>query len=175
MTTDYKAVLKKMMDEDQAMIRSIDKDPEIFKKQNKKHIKTLQKILSEIKEPRISILGYNGALTAWLVVQHADYDPNLQKDHLIMMKKLYEKSPDDVYKEGIAYLEDRILIKEKGKQLYGTQFRDSKLLKNTLEPYPVLYSKSPSNRRKKMGLLPMEEYIKELKQVYGQKVIYSDK
>ncbi len=175
MTLDYKTTLKKILDEDQSMIMSNKNDPEKFIQLNKKHLKIIDEILKEIREPRISILGHNGALTVWIIVQHADHDPGLQKYYLRLFKKLYEKDPDDTYKEGIAYLEDRILIKEKGQQLYGTQFKDSALSKNTLEPYTILNHLSLEKRRKKMGLLPMNDYIKELKQIYGKEVIYSDK
>ena len=175
MATDYKSVLKKILGEDQSMVMSNKDDPEKFIQLNKKHLKIIDEILKEIREPRISILGYNGALTVWIVVQHADHDPSLQKYYLRLFKKLYEKDPDDTYKEGIAYLEDRILVKEKVQQLYGTQFKDSALSKNTLEPYPILNHLGLEERRKKMGLQPMNDYIKELKRVCGKEVIYSDK
>ena len=105
MNKDYASILSTMMREDQQLILSIDENPKLFQRQNKKHIAQLRQILEEIKEPRISILGYNGALAAWLIVQHANYDVSFQRKYLNITKKLYRNNPDEVYKEGIAYLE----------------------------------------------------------------------
>ena len=164
------------MREDQTNIKKLISDLDYknnFVKINKSHIVKLNSILNEITEPRISILSQDGALAAWLIVQHADYNVEFQKDYLNLTKELLKKDPEDVYLQGIAYLEDRIAIKENKLQVYGTQFHDSNTDPKTLIPHPILDPKNLNLRRKKMGLQSIEEYIKELSEVYGKKVNYT--
>ncbi len=173
MNHDYQSLLIAMMQEDQKLISVNDADAKKFQNQNKRHIKQLKNILLDIKEPRISILGKDGALAAWLLVQHASYDKNFQKTYLRLTKSLYKKDPKDVYVEGIAYLEDRILCGEHNRQRYGTQFKESQAHKGSLEPYTIIDPKNLDKRRLSMGLPAMQEYVVELEKVYGKKVIYS--
>jgi hypothetical protein len=61
----------------------------------------------------------------------------------------------DAKKEDVAYLTDRIMIKERGVQLYGTQV-------NTYTPYPIIDSVNVNKRRADMGLGTLEEYRKTM-------------
>jgi hypothetical protein len=65
-----------------------------------------------------NIVGKQGELYAWLIVQHSP-DIMFQKSCLDKLKKLPRTKDRD---EHIYYLTDRILIKEGKKQIYGTQF-----------------------------------------------------
>ena len=73
-----------------------------------------------------NIVGIQGEQYAWLIAQHSD-DLKFQEQCL----KLLEKQPSTIERRGhIAYLTDRILVKKKKKQIYGTQFMKEK-------PYPI--------------------------------------
>lgn len=90
-----------------------------------------------------------GELFAWLIVQHSA-DLNFQKDCLRLLKSF----PVAKARNGhIAYLTDRILIKETKKQLYGTQFYGNK-------PIPINDINNLDKRREEMSLGKFVEYYK---------------
>ena len=168
----YRTELLAMMRADQEMINN-KTDSAIIVTQNREHVKRIKQILKDIKSPKISILSYDGALAMWLMVQHADEDIEFQKYYLELTNKLLVANPDDVYKEGIAYLEDRVAVKEKRKQLYGTQFHDVRSAKiPTLKPRPIKDPKNLNDRRRLVGLPSIEDYMKDLERMYGKKVTY---
>ena len=70
------------------------------------------------------------------------------------MEKLL--STGDVTPSNYAYLYDRIMVKEHGKQYYGTQFRN--ISKGEL--YPIDDKEHVDVRRKKLGLSTLAEYLK---------------
>ncbi len=169
----YRTELLAMMRADQEMINN-KTDSTIRVSQNREHIKQIKNILKKIKSPKISILSYDGALAMWLLVQHADEDVEFQKYYLKLTNKLLATNPDDVYKEGIAYLEDRVAVKDNRKQTYGTQFHDVLNAEvPTLEPRPIKDPKNLNKRRRLMGLPSIEDYINDLEKMYGKKVTYS--
>jgi len=168
----YRTELLAMMRADQDLLKG-EINPKKIIALNRKHIKRIEEILKNIKLPRISILSYDGALAMWLLVQHAADNLTFQKKYLALTKALLKIDPDDVYKEGVAYLEDRVEVKEKRKQTYGTQFRDVVDAKvPCLEPQPIKNPKTLNDRRRLVGLQPIEGYIKELEKMYGKKITY---
>lgn len=169
----YRSELLAMMRADQDLLKG-EIDPAKIIALNHKNIKRIKEILRDIKLPRISILSYDGALAMWLIIQHASDNLPFQKKYLKLTNKLLKTDPDDVYKEGIAYLEDRVAVKEKHKQVYGTQFHDVRGAKvPTLKPRPIKDPKNLNNRRRLVGLPPIEDYMKDLERMYGKKVTYS--
>lgn len=117
-----------------------------------------------------SLVGQDGAHSAWLLLQHADQDPAFQKKCL----KLMQAAPaGEVAATDIAYLTDRIMLKESNQQLYGTQVesKNGKWIPRKL--------KDPEHvdmLRKEMGLPPMAEYLKVVEQMYsGKKPTHGDK
>ena len=117
-----------------------------------------------------SLVGQDGAHSAWLLLQHADQDPAFQKKCL----KLMQAAPaGEVAAADIAYLTDRVMLKESNQQLYGTQVesKNGKWIPRKL--------KDPEHvdmLRKEMGLPPMAEYLKLVEQMYsGKKPTQGDK
>lgn len=112
----------------------------------------LKRIVSQQGWPSDDKIGTQGELYAWLIVQHSD-DVQFQKQCLQLLKELPET---EERKKHIAYLTDRILVKEGKKQIYGTQFQEDK-------PSPILDEKNLDERRKAVGLNPFEEYCQLMK------------
>lgn len=106
-------------------------------------------LINKFGYPRQKTIGKEAMHNFWLLIQHQDYDTDLQK---MCLKKCDFDSIDE------AFLTDRIMIKEKGKQLYGTQFR--RMSDNKRAPFPIIKPKEIDKRRRKMGLDSMEEEIK---------------
>jgi hypothetical protein len=93
----------------------------------------------------------------WAIIQHCDDDIPFQEHVLSLMKIQIAKN--NASKEKYAYLVDRILVNENQKQIYGTQLqRNNKTGK--FYPFPLKYPKEVNKLRKKVGLGPLEEYMK---------------
>jgi hypothetical protein len=114
----------------------------------------IRNVVDKYGFPGLSIVGKEASNAAFLLCQHADNDINFQKQILADMEKLMKGK--DVRPEDYAYLTDRIMVQEKGTQLYGTQFKN----KNAL--YPIIDSVNVDVRRKKMGLSTLSEYKKSI-------------
>jgi len=105
--------------------------------------------------PGKSFVGGRGNYAVWLVIQHADLET--QEKCLPLMKASVEKNesrPVD-----LAYLEDRVLMRQGKNQIYGTQVTfNSKT--GAQEFWPIENEKNVNLRREKLELEPIEEYAK---------------
>ncbi|MCC7432763.1 hypothetical protein IT412_04540 [Candidatus Peregrinibacteria bacterium] len=157
--------LQNMVEVDQAMRNNYRYNPEAWDEtvdyQNTKRMKT---IIDEIGWPSISKVGETGSSNAWLLVQHADHDPEFQKKCLDLMKSERE---GEVSKRNIAYLEDRIAVADGKPQIYGTQFHKNS--SGQLEPLPIQNADNVDKRRKEMGLEPLTENQRRIQERYGKK------
>lgn len=107
-----------------------------------------------------SMVGKDGAQSAWLLVQHADADPKFQRHCLDLMTK----SPrNEVSLSNLAYLTDRVLLAEGKKQLYGTQFMK---MDDKWKPRPLEDEQNVDKRRAEMGLSKLADYVKMIEQQY---------
>jgi uncharacterized membrane protein YhfC len=136
----------------QARIKQIDSE----------NTKRLEDVIEEYGWPRISVVGKDGSHAAWLLVQHADADPGLQRKCLDLMTSLPKTEVSQV---DLAYLADRVLLAEGRKQLYGTQFT---LSDGAWQPRPIEDAANVEKRRAEVGLPPLADYIKQLKAAYGE-------
>jgi len=108
----------------------------------------IHKLIEEYGYPTQKLIGKGGMRDFWLLVQHQDFDIELQKACL--------KNCDFEPREK-AYLTDRTLVNTGEKQLYGTQFYRDK--KGVLAPRPIKDKKNLDKRRKEVGLKPFQEYV----------------
>ncbi|MDB5006991.1 MAG: hypothetical protein JWQ84_2669 [Mucilaginibacter sp.] len=168
---------------DTALIQKIDsmfKDDQFWRKEYAKVIKkepspynqetieerwAISDSLNELKAKGIiSKYGYPGynlvgeiSNSFWAIVQHCDDDIPFQERVLALMK--IEVSKNNASKTNYAYLVDRVLVGKHQKQIYGTQvYTDPKTHKSI--PLPLKYPKQVNRLRKKMGMEPLEVYIK---------------
>jgi hypothetical protein len=96
---------------------------------------------------------------AWLLVQHADADPELQRRVLKILEPL--TATGDTSAKHFAYLFDRVAVNlqnPEGRKLqrYGTQGQCSG--PGTWDPHPVEDPASLDERRRAVGLEPLVEY-----------------
>jgi len=113
----------------------------------------MRRIVDELGWPTISAYGEKTAHDAWLLVQHADAQPDFQRRCLELMAPLLDK--DEVRKDDYAYLTDRVLLAEGNPQIYGTQFHT---VNGVLQPRPMVDPDNVDQRRKEMGMVSLEEY-----------------
>lgn len=79
----------------------------------------VQTIIANRGYPRISEVGAEASTRLWLMVQHADHDPDFQREVLAVMTPLHALG--EVSGANVAYLTDRIRVAEGRPQVYGTQ------------------------------------------------------
>lgn len=118
----------------------------------------LRSIVLQYGWPGNSLVGLNGSRAAFLILQHSDIDSTIQEEFLPIITQAAKNGECEW--QYVAYLTDRILVFKKGeKQKYGTQLRfneESELW----EPFPIEDSDNVDERRKEIGLFPMEDYLK---------------
>jgi len=110
-----------------------------------------------------SLVGEDGAHAGWLLVQHAG-DRAFQKECLEKMKSALKDG--EVSATDFAYLFDRVAMFDGRKQLYGTQFRTPPGTFCEMEPVPIEDEEHVDERRKALGLPPMVENAKQLRETY---------
>lgn len=69
--------------------------------------------------PKISEVGIEASVAAFVIAQHADHDPAFQRKCLNLLEKAALEG--EAHPAAVAFLTDRILVNEKQTQLYGTQ------------------------------------------------------
>ncbi|HUY34868.1 MAG TPA: DUF6624 domain-containing protein [Pirellulales bacterium] len=121
----------------------------------------LKEIVEEHGWPGKTLVGEDGAHSAWLLVQHADHDVVFQKKSLDLLRAAVEE--EEASPQDFAYLTDRVRVAEKKKQLYGTQFVQEG---GKLVPQPIEDEEHVDDRRKEIGLEPLAEYLKFAEEYY---------
>lgn len=100
----------------------------------------------------------------WLTIQHSDLEK--QEKYLPLLQESVKNGESEGWH--LAFLKDRILMRKKQKQIYGTQaVWDNDLKKNKI--YAIEDVKNVNKKRKKLGLEPIEEYAKKNGYIFNQK------
>lgn len=130
----------------------------------------LKGMIAEAGWPGRSLVGAEGARAAWLLVQHADDDVEFQAKCL----KLMQAAPaGEVAPSDLALLTDRVMIKQSGKQRYGTQVQ---LVNGQWQVLPLTEPERVEELRREAGLPPLTEYLETVKRMYqGQPPQQPDK
>lgn len=155
--------LNEMVKIDQDMRKKAAKDGKFNISVDRANTRKLKKIIAEHGWPTISKVGKKGSFNAWLIAQHADHDRAFQSKVLTILKKIYKKDKKDINISNIAFLEDRILMGRKKKQIFGTQFYFNE--KGNFVPWPIKKNNNLDSLREKYGLPSIKEYIKSAKGV----------
>ena len=125
--------------------------------------KWMKAVIEKHGWPTITMVGKDGASAAWLLVQHADADMKFQRQCLDLMTKLPK---DEISQTNLAYLTDRVLLAERKKQRYGTQFTS---VDGKWKPLPLEDEANVDKLRAEVGMPPIAEYAKQIEKMYGGK------
>jgi hypothetical protein len=120
------------------------------------HVAELKHIVSVHGWPRSSAVGPEAARAAWLVAQHADFDPAFQKEALRHMESL--ASDGEAEAKLVGYLTDRVAVNEGRPQVYGTQ---GGCQAGRWQPSPIADPERVEMRRASVSMEPLSFY-KEL-------------
>lgn len=119
----------------------------------------MKEIVMEFGWPTRSVFGDEASQDAWLLVQHADHDPEFQRLCLAFMKSHLKSG--EVFPQNYAYLVDRVRVNTGRKQLYGTQFHR---VRGRLVPKPIENRWWVDKRRRDIGMrMTLTEYAEFMK------------
>lgn len=121
------------------------------------NIRRMQEVIAKHGWPGRTLVGDLGCQAACLLIQHADHDPEFQKQCLGLLERAVETNEAPAY--CLAYLTDRVRVGDGREQIFGTQ------LHGNFNPLPIEDEVHVDERRAKVGLPPVSEYISQVKQV----------
>ena len=128
----------------------------IMNKTDSLNLKKIKLILHRYGWLGPETVGSNGNSAFFLVIQHSDKET--QQQYLPLMRSAVKNKKANA--QDLALLEDRVSLKVGKKQIYGSQIgRDDKTQKFYL--LPLLDPDNVDNRRAKIGLGPIAEYLSE--------------
>jgi hypothetical protein len=114
----------------------------------------LRQLVSEKGFPTAAQVGYDGVHFAWVLLQHADQDPNLQSGLLPTMEKRF--AVGELAANDLARITDRVLKAAGQPQRYGTQF--DWFSGRFKLPDPRRLAEIDSERSR-IGLMPLADYV----------------
>jgi hypothetical protein len=120
------------------------------------HRRNARDLLAIVREhgwPGRTLVGEEAMHAAWLVLQHAIGEPDVQRGCLPILRDAAERGEATLAQ--VAYLEDRIAFFERRPQRYGTQFDWDE--RGMLSPWPIDDPEGVDARRAAVGLPPLAE------------------
>src|SRR5262245_32252531 len=112
--------LLKRMKEDQRIRTVQNPNFEEWRKIDADNTAFMKTVIEKHGWPGKSMVGEDGGLAVFLMIQHADADPEFQKRCLTLITKAVEEK--EASPGHMAYLTDRVLVADGKPQRYGTQF-----------------------------------------------------
>jgi hypothetical protein len=129
------------------------------------HAARIRELVQKHGWPARAQVGGEGQEAVFLIVQHASHDVDLQRQFLRHLEATFRPG-DRQTGEAIALLTDRMRVSQGKPQLYGTQFvvEGEKVILNPIED-----EANVDERRSRLGLEPIGEYLRRLNQAFGVK------
>ena len=106
--------------------------------------------------PTAELVGEEGMHAVFILIQHADRDPEWQKAQLPYIEAAVKNGGLDG--QDYAYLYDRIQVNAGKPQRYGTQFSKVDPATKTIELAAVEDPDNLNQRRMEVGMMPIESY-----------------
>lgn len=131
-----------------------------IQKVDARHTSRMRAIVEKYGWPGRSLVGDDGSHAAWVLVQHADID--FMAQCLSLMERAV--AGGQAFAKDYVYLLDRVRMQQGKPQIYGTQFTiaaDGQLLL-----HPIENAEAVDERRKAVGLPPMAEQEKVMRELY---------
>lgn len=125
---------------------------------DKTNMTRLASIIKRYGWPGMRFAGAAYAKNAFMVLQHADSAS--QRTYLPLLREAVSRG--EMPASDLAMLEDRVLKSDGKAQLYGTQYESVMPLKLYLVEDPARLDE----RRRTMGLPPMEVQLQQMQQIY---------
>ena len=146
-------------------------DPTYFKNNYKsvsvtldgENIKRVEEIIAKYGYPGKALVGTPENRAAWIIIQHSS--PQVIQKYLPMLREAVKNG--DLDRQSLAITEDRNLMYQGKKQIYGSQFFE---VNGKPAFWPIENSEKVNELRKEAGFVQtIEEYSKDL---YGKDFQY---
>ena len=127
------------------------------------HRRNARELLAIVREhgwPGRDVAGEDGMHAAWLVLQHAIGEPDVQRGCLPLLLDAARRG--EAMPAQVAYLEDRIAFFERRPQRFGTQFDWDE--QGMMSPWTIEDPEGVDERRAMVGLPPLAERIAQARQ-----------
>ncbi len=127
---------------------------------DEKNTERLKKFIAKYGWLSSNLVGKDGLKAAFLIVQHSP-DWGFQKEMLPFVETSAKRG--EISNHNYTLLVDRVRVHFGQTQLYGTQasIKDGKLIVDPIED-----EENVDERRKALGLQPLDEYLKILAEIY---------
>lgn len=158
---EIKMEILQMAEEDQRMRNEGPWDTTV----DEQNTEQMKKVVKKIGWPTVSKVGLEASVRAWLLVQHADHDPEFQE---LCLQKMREAPEGEVRPQDIAYLEDRVRVNTGRPTLYGTQFYIDEA--GDFGPRPIEDKEGLDERRSAVGLGSFSEYEAEMRELEASRL-----
>ncbi|HUZ88093.1 MAG TPA: DUF6624 domain-containing protein [Candidatus Baltobacterales bacterium] len=140
-------------------------DPELARRVHEVDVantKWIQSVVDQHGWPGRDLVGIPGSDAAWLLVQHADHDRAFQRQCLALLHEAVEAG--QASPAHLAYLDDRLRVADGRPQVFGTQFQR---VSGELVPYPIEDTVHVDERRRAIGLQPLDQYAAGMRQMHA--------
>lgn len=162
----------KAMSERQAPKDSLKLQDSLKKQTYVRGLQAAKSIYEKYGYPTRQLVGADATHHFFVLIQHADSDPQFQVAMLPVLDKQSKKG--NVDRKDYAYLYDRVQRNTGGKQLYGTQLSYDKTgnlfdsNNRIIFPADLADPQHVDERRKEIGLEPLEQYYEAVLQMLGR-------
>ena len=145
-----------------------DRDTQTGGPTDERHCARLWEILDDYEcWPGRRLVDDDGESAAWIIAQRALFDPGLQHRCLEMLEVAV--ACGDAQPAHYALLLDRVRMADGKDQLYGSQFVRSDD-GNSVVPWPIEDVEHVDARRERVGLTPLAEQAREMREQYHRRV-----
>jgi len=152
----YREQIQKLEDEPGRNPKEVQNLWEIIAEKDSVNLIKVEKIVSENGWLGADDIGEKGNKTLFLVIQHADTETQIK--YLPLFREAVKIGNGKA--EHLALMEDRILIAQGKKQIYGSQLMTDPN-SNEIVLFPMINPEKVNERRKSIGLNSIEEYLKD--------------
>jgi TonB family protein len=119
----------------------------------------VEKMIAQYGYPGKTLVGEKYMSTAFMVIQHNDHE--VQIKYLPLLTEAANKG--ELNWSSLALMIDRVKTGNGEKQVYGSQLHD---YNNIRQLYPIEDEANVNVRRAKIGLAPLQDYLKTFNIVY---------
>ncbi|WP_299710627.1 tetratricopeptide repeat protein [uncultured Tenacibaculum sp.] len=127
----------------------------VKKQKAEENFRKLEELIEKFGWPTYSDVGKLAADGPLLIINHHEKE-EIRLKYLPLIKETCEKQEGSCVE--YAKIKDRVLVNTGKKQLYGMQFAYN--AENKLEPLPIFEPEFVDQRREKIGLPSLKEYLK---------------
>lgn len=161
--TKFSRLLIEAVKETEQLVRQSEVSSEQLLQRSEQNCLVLDSVIAEIGWPSISKVGEEAAYCAYFIALQTE-DVIKQLAYLLLLSKARE----DIDSTWLAYLTDRVCVRQARPQEFGTQFEDQgdKLALRKVKDW-----KQMEQNRVLAGLEQIEKYAQQMADSYGMEVV----